>query len=36
MGMPGGARDFVVQSMDTKNGKTWDVLGTQLYVVLPL
>ena len=25
--------DFVVQNMDTKNGETWDVVGT-LHVVL--
>ena len=34
MGIPGGARDFAVQGMDTRNGETWDVLETQLYVVL--
>ena len=28
--------DFVGQDMDTINRETWDVLGTQFYVVLPL
>ena len=28
--------DFAVQGMDTMNGETWDVSGTQLYVILPL
>ena len=36
MGIPSGARDFAAQGMDTMNGETWDVSGTQLYVVLPL
>ena len=36
MGIPGGARDFTVQGMDTMNGETWDVSGTQLYVILTL
>ena len=36
MGIPGGARDFAIQGMDTRNGETWDSSGTQLYVVLPL
>ena len=30
MGIPGGARDFAIQSMDTRNKETWDVLGIQL------
>ena len=29
-------RDFAVQGMSTRNGETWDVSETQLYVVLPL
>ena len=31
-----GNRDFAVQDMDIRNGKTWDVSGTQYYVVLSL
>ena len=29
------SEDFA-QGMDTKNEETWDVLETQLYVILPL
>ena len=36
MGIPDGERNFEVQGMDTRNEETWDVSGTQLYVVLPL
>ena len=35
MKIPNGGMSFVVQGMDTRNGKTCNVLGTQLYVVLP-
>ena len=36
MRIPSGARDFMVQGMNTRNGETLGVSGTQLYVVLPL
>ena len=36
MRIPSGARDFMVQEMNTRNGETLSVLGTQLYVVVPL
>ena len=34
--IPGGARDFAIQGMDTRNKETWDISGTQLYIILPL
>ena len=36
MGIPNGTRDFEAQGMDTRNGETWDVSTTQLFVALPL
>ena len=33
-GILDGAKDFMVQGMDTRNGDTWDISRTQLYVVL--
>ena len=35
-GIPNGARISQFRVLDTMNGETWDILGTQLYVVLPL
>ena len=34
MGILSRASDFRVQGMNTRNGETYGVLGTQLYVVL--
>ena len=32
-GIPGGAIGFSIQGINIRNGETWDVSGTQSYVV---